>query len=224
MAKSHNQKLKILYLMELFLQKSDVNHVLSIKEMVEYLSERGILAERKSIYDDIEVLKTFGLKILNRRERPAGYYLAERTFTREDCCLLINMVQSSEEITNRKARELTKKIEEIAPKTEGIVAAGNIDTPNRIKLMEESPYAVIDVVRKAMDQDVKITFRQVHLTKSQETIFHRYGSTIVFSPWRIIYEEGHYEIEGMEDGKLGNYQLDKISYLNILDEKREALS
>ena len=67
MAKSSNQKAKILYLMELFMEETDEDHPISRKELEEKLADLGIHAERKSLYNDIETLKNFGMDILYGR-------------------------------------------------------------------------------------------------------------------------------------------------------------
>ena len=56
MPKSANQKLKLLYLMQYLLQKSDEEHPISIQQMVDELSRHDIKAERKTLYDDMEAL------------------------------------------------------------------------------------------------------------------------------------------------------------------------
>lgn len=75
MARSNNQKAKILYLQQMLLETGE-NHTMSMQMILKTLLENGIPAERKSIYDDLEVLRSFGMDIRYRRERPAGYYLA----------------------------------------------------------------------------------------------------------------------------------------------------
>ena len=75
MAKSNNQKAKILYL-EKMLRETGEHHAISMQTMLANLMEHGIRAERKSIYDDVEVLREFGMDIRYTRERPGGYYLA----------------------------------------------------------------------------------------------------------------------------------------------------
>ena len=70
MPKSFQQKLKILYLMRVFSEKTDEAHPMSVKDLISYLESLGIHAERKTIYDDIETLRVFGIDIMNRRERP----------------------------------------------------------------------------------------------------------------------------------------------------------
>jgi len=53
MAKSSNQKLKILYLMKILQEKTDEENTMTVNDMITELEQYGISAERKSIYDDI---------------------------------------------------------------------------------------------------------------------------------------------------------------------------
>ena len=75
MAKSNNQKGKILYLEKILLETGE-NRLISMQEILAELVKYGINAERKSIYDDLEVLRSFGMDIRLRRGRQGGYYLA----------------------------------------------------------------------------------------------------------------------------------------------------
>ena len=72
MPRVFNQKIKILYLMRIFLEQTDEEHPMSVKELIAYLNSLGISAERKTVYDDIETLRNFGMDILNRREHPTS--------------------------------------------------------------------------------------------------------------------------------------------------------
>ena len=74
MAKSTNQKAKILYL-EKILQGTDETHPCTMQEILGRLQEYGISAERKSIYDDMEVLRSFGMDIKFKRGKSTGYYV-----------------------------------------------------------------------------------------------------------------------------------------------------
>lgn len=79
MAKSQNQKLKLIYLARLMQEKTDDEHGLSMSEIISELRLCGVKAERKSIYDDFEALRSIGMDIEkniigNRTE----YYLAGR--------------------------------------------------------------------------------------------------------------------------------------------------
>ena len=54
MAERMNQKLKILYLMKILLEKTDETHSITVQEMITALASYGITAERKSLYSDLE--------------------------------------------------------------------------------------------------------------------------------------------------------------------------
>ena len=98
MAKYNNQKAKILFLQQM-LYESGENHTISMQMILDTLMQKGIRAERKSIYDDMDVLRFFGMDIRYRREKPSGYYLAG--FTGPE----IRIPQSASPITEEERRE-----------------------------------------------------------------------------------------------------------------------
>ena len=115
MARSSFQKLKLLHVKNYLLQNSDEEHPITVNQMIQYLESNGIAAERKSIYDDIEALRTFGMDIEEcKRGRMFGYYVASRTFELPELKLLVDSVQSSKFITHKKTASLIKKIETLA--------------------------------------------------------------------------------------------------------------
>ena len=157
MAKSSNQKAKILYLMELFLEETDEEHPISRKGIEERLEKLGIRAERKSIYNDIETLKNFGLDIEYRKEHPEGYYLAEREFELPELKLLVDAVQSSRFITQKKSDALIRKIEKLTSRYEARKLQRQVVVADRIKAMNESIYYNVDKLHSA-------TVSYTHLT------------------------------------------------------------
>ena len=114
MARSQKQKLKLLYLMRFLLQQSDEAHPVGIAQMVEELASHDIPAERKSLYDDIEALRAFGLDVVQSRGKTVGYYVGTREFELPELKLLVDSVQSSKFITQRKTISLIRKNESLA--------------------------------------------------------------------------------------------------------------
>ena len=112
MSKGSNQKLKMLYLLKILSEKTDESHCLSAQELIGELQKYEVSAERKSIYNDIECLTDFGYDIVNKKAKTGGgYYLASREFELPELKLLVDAVQSSRFITQKKSRELIHKIE-----------------------------------------------------------------------------------------------------------------
>jgi len=104
MAKGANQKLKLLYLMRIFLEKTDETHWITMPEILSALERYGITAERKSIYTDIEGLRQFGLDIIGEQEgKTFRYYIGSRQFELAELKLLVDSIQSAKFITEKKS-------------------------------------------------------------------------------------------------------------------------
>lgn len=110
MAKVFNQKIKILYLMQMLSEQTDESHVISMQDILKQLEEKEIRAERKSIYDDFEVLRKFGMDICFRKSQPSGYYLANRTFKVGDVEYLINLILQGDDKEEELKKQLIEKL------------------------------------------------------------------------------------------------------------------
>lgn len=143
MPKSPNQKLKLLYLMEILLQQTDERHPMTVPEMIAQLAQRGISAERKSIYGDLEALRTFGMDIVQTKTKTTGYYVGSRTFEVPELKLLVDSVQSSKFITHKKTLALIKKIESLASIYDAQLLQRQVYVRGRVKSMNESVYYIM---------------------------------------------------------------------------------
>ena len=76
MAKQPDGKLKILYVKDILEQTQQEGRVITMRELLLKLSERGMPAERKSVSDDLRLLKQYGLPVVCiRRGRRTAYSL-----------------------------------------------------------------------------------------------------------------------------------------------------
>ena len=114
MSRSTNQKLKLLYLQRYLLRQSDERHPVSVADMIEELARHDIQAERKSIYDDLEALRSFGMDIVQQRGKQTRYYVGARDFELPELKLLVDSIQSSKFITEKKTLSLIRKVESLA--------------------------------------------------------------------------------------------------------------
>lgn len=64
MPRAEKQKLKLFYIRDYLLRNSDEEHPVTLKQIIAYLAENDIPAERKSLYSDIEALRTYGMDIV----------------------------------------------------------------------------------------------------------------------------------------------------------------
>ena len=162
MSKTTRQKEKLLVLLEILKKESDENHPLVVPRLIEKLQARGITAERKSIYDDLETLRRQGYDIELRRGQ--GYYLGEREFQLAELKLLVDAVQSSRFITAKKSNELIEKLEQQTSIYGAQALQRQVYVAGRVKSMNESVYYNIDAIHKAIGENRQITFRFAILT------------------------------------------------------------
>lgn len=159
MAKKSNQKIKLLYLMKILLENTDDEHGMTLAEISDALGEYSIDAERKTLYDDIDVLCLFGLDIEKRKGKSVTYHVISREFELPELKLLVDAVQSSRFITHKKSNELIKKIEGFASRYEAQELQRQVFVSNRIKAMNESIYYAVDYIHDAINRDAKIAFQ-----------------------------------------------------------------
>ena len=224
MAKSANQKLKLLYLMELFKRKSDEDHLVTIADMIKYLDSYGVSAERKSLYDDIEALRLYGLDILHVPGPHGGYYLASREFELPELKLLVDSVQSSRFITEKKTLSLIKKVESLASVHEAAQLHRQVYVSGRIKTMNESIYYNVDEIHSGIGQDRKIAFKYFEYTVTKERRFRRGGEEYCVSPFALSWNSENYYMIAYDSAaeKVKHYRVDKMSAIRVTDIPRDG--
>ena len=222
MSKSSNQKLKILHIAEIFKEMTDEEHGLTLAEIIEELKRRGISTERKSLYNDIEALRTFGMEIETKKDKTVRYYLAEREFELPELKLLVDAVQSSKFITRKKSSALIKKIESLASMYEAKQLQRQVFVANRIKTMNESIYYAVDEIHKAISADRQITFQYFDWNFKKEKQLRRDGRIYAVSPWALTWDDENYYMIAFdeESGIIKHYRVDKMQKIKVSASKR----
>ena len=223
MAKASGQKLKLLYLRDYLLKNSDEAHPVTINDMIAYLAERGVSAERKSLYDDIASLQDYGLDIIKIKAKSTGYYVASRDFELPEVKLLIDAVQSSRFITTRKTDALIKKIEGLASSHEGRSLHHQVFIQNRVKSVNESVYYNVDLISEGIDRGVKLSFRYFEYGADKQRRYRRGGDQYVVSPEFLIWDDENYYLVACPDdtGDTRHYRVDKMEGIELLSDRAQ---
>lgn len=212
MAKSENQKLKLLYLKQILEEQTDENHPLSTQRLIELLAHEGITAERKSIYDDIQCLQAFGMDICTVKGRGGGYFLASRDFELPELKLLVDAVQSSRFLTQRKSMELISKLERLAGVHEAGSLRRQVTVSGRVKTMNESIYYNVDRIHDAIAHNVQISFRYFDWGVDRER--HYRPNAYSASPYALCWDDqNYYLIAHSARHGLTHYRVDKMTHI-----------
>lgn len=225
MAKGNNQKLKIVYLMKILLEKTDETHSITMPEIISYLKNYGISAERKSIYSDIENLRLFGMDIIGeQRERTFYYHVGSRQFELAELKLLVDSVQSAKFITAKKSNELIKKIEGFASKYEASQLQRQVYVAERIKTMNESIYYNVDKIHTAIGANSKITFQYFQWDVHKKMVMRKDGALYEVSPWALSWDDENYYLIAFDsnEDKIKHFRVDKMLHIDVKNEQREG--
>ena len=221
--KGENQKLKMLYLWKLFAEQTDDEHGLTMAQIIEKLSAQGVNADRKTLYLDFEELRRFGLDILATQVGRQTYYsLGARDFELPELKLLVDSVQAAKFITDKKSRELIRKLEGLVSVHQARQLHRQVLISGRVKTMNESIYYNIDKLHGAINEDAQIRFQYYQWTVEKEMELRRGGTWYQVSPWALIWDDENYYLVAFDsaDEKIKHYRVDKMLRIRALDERR----
>ena len=225
MAKSSNQKLKLLYLLKMLEEKTDEENTMTINEMIAELDLYGITAERKSIYDDLEALRHYGLDIAIRKSKTTDYFVAGRLFELPELKLLVDAVQCSKFVTHKKSNELIKKIESLASTHQAMSLHRQVYVSNRVKTINESIYYNVDSLHAAIADNKQVTFKYFDYDISKEKVYRKSGNKYSVSPYGLSWDDENYYLVTFSHkyNDFTHYRVDRMSDIELSEVSREAL-
>ncbi len=224
MSKTPNQKTKLLHLARMLLRQTDEEHPLAVAQIIEALAWQDIKAERKSVYDDMEALRLFGLDVQCRKGKSPGWFVGERDFELPEVKLLMDAVQSSRFITQRKSDTLIRKLEGLASVHQAGQLQRQVYVSGRIKVMNESIYYNVDKLHTAIAGQKAITFKYFDYDIARKKVFRQEGKRYMVSPYGLIWSSENYYLVAFDHAhrELRHYRVDKMTEIVVTNLDREG--
>lgn len=225
MAKSEKQKMKLLALLEILKEFTDEEHGISMSEIISQLEQREIHAERKSIYSDITLLNDNGYEIEKSKEKGnVNYCLLNRDFELPELKLLVDAVQASKFISEKKSNELIKKIEALASKYQARALQRQVYVANRVKTNYESVYYNIDDINQAINSNSRISFDYYEWTLEKTMELRENGKKSAISPWALMWDDENYYMVAFdgESETIKHYRVDKMRRITLENIPRDG--
>ncbi len=225
MAKTRDQKKKLLYVYKILMEQTDENHPMNTAQLLKALERYDINAERKSIYTDIDALLEYGCDIINKKSRPSGYYIASREFDEVELKLLVDTVQASKFMTKKQSREIIEKLKSLTNNYEAEkLVHRNVNISEPLKQTNNNSFYAVDCIHEAIhtNQSVKFQYLDWNLKGKLEA---KYGGRIYnISPYSLTFDSDKYYLIGFDNDSqsIRNYRVDKISKIELSGEKREG--
>lgn len=208
--------------MKILLEKTDEDNTMTVPQMIEELSRYGISAERKSIYDDLEYLKLYGIDLCSRKTKTHDYFVASRDFELPELKLLVDSVQSSKFITYKKSMELISKIEKLTSAPNAKKLHRQVYVSNRVKTFNETIYYNVDKIHEAIAANKQITFKYFEMTVDKKKVYRKNGDLYTESPVALSWDDENYYLITYKQ-KYDNYvhyRVDKMEGIEITENDR----
>ena len=219
MPKSDNQKLKILYILDYLQRNSHADHPVRATELIHMLEQQGILCERKTVYSDIAALQDYGVDIVSIPGKNGGYYIASRNFELPELKLLIDAVQSSRFLTEKKSRELIEKLCKECSVHEAKLVRRDVLVSGRVKSMNETIYYNVDAIQEAIGQNRQITFRYFDWNLDRTRKYREKDYTA--SPYGLCQDnENCYLLAYSDRHGITSYRVDRMADIQLSNQTR----
>ena len=221
MAKSDNQKLKIFYILDYLKRNSHQDHPVRANELISMLDRNhNIACDRKTVYSDIAALQEYGVDIVSIPGRNGGYYIASRNFELPELKLLIDAVQSSRYLTEKKSRELIEKLCEECSVYDANLMRRDVLVSGRVKSMNETIYYNVDRIQDAISQNKQISFRYFDWGIDGKRKYR--SKDYKASPYRLCQDnENCYLLGHSPRYGITSYRVDRMSDIQILETDRD---
>lgn len=223
--KGENQKLKMLYLVKILSEETDDLHGLTMPQILEKLADYGVNADRKTVYVDLDELRRFGFDILSGKQGKHYYYhLGSREFELPELKLLVDSVQSAKFITDKKSKELIKKLESLVSKYEGKQLQRQVVISGRVKTMNESIYYNVDQIHEAIGKECQIQFKYFQWNIKKDMQLRKNGSNYQVSPWALMWDDENYYLVAYDEkeDKIKHYRVDKMLKVEVTPVPRKG--
>lgn len=225
MPKGTKQKFKLIYIIKYLLENTDESHKVTMSDIIEYLEKQDVTAERKSIYDDLQTIRDLGIEVIGEKiGKTFYYYVVERDFEIAELKLLVDAIQSSKFITEKKSEELIKKLGSLVSVHEAKQLQRQVYVSGRAKTLNESIFYNIDAIHNAIGTNQKISFQYFQWNIKKEMELRRNGNFYEVSPWALLWEDENYYLVGFDSAnkEIRHYRVDKMLKISCIGSDREG--
>jgi len=215
MSRTHanDGRLRLLYLYQIFQKHTDAEHPLTTNEIRNLMEKKyGIPMHRTTVASDVDLLLAAGIPINVYRSRANKYYLEEGSFEIPELKILIDAVESSKFITEKKSQLLVKKLMSLTSEANASKLRRNLHTSGRARSGNEKGYYIVDAINEAINTGKKISLFYTDWDEIKSTVLRNDGKPYTVSPYTLIWNGDYYYLVGYyhEKERVSTFRTDRI--------------
>ena len=222
MSETTTKKMRILKLLEILQQNTDMEHPIGTNELCSKLAELGIHTDRRTIAKDITVLNEQGYEVMQTKlSKQNAYYIEDRSFSLPELKILIDAVQAASFITEKKSADLISKIAALGGSHQAEILTGNIVHFNTRKHNNEQIYYNVNVLENAIRDKKRASFLYFDLDESLNKVYRKNKAIYTVEPIALVFNNDNYYLmtyDPTADNKIRNYRVDRMDSVQQLDD------
>ena len=221
MAIDNYRKVKLLKLLELLRQHTDEQNPMTTAQICDAMGDMGIPCDRRIVTQDVAVLNEMGYEILSDMVgHEKVYFVEDRSFSLPEIKILMDAVQASSFITEKKTAELIEKLSALAGSHRAEVLTRNMVCFNTRKHSNEKILYIIDTLEEAILSKKKVIFLYFDLDENGQRVYRRNGHHYVTEPIALVFNEDNYYMSCYSSrfDSTSNYRVDRMDSVKIIDE------
>ena len=221
MEEEKNQKIKLLKIMEILRQETDEEHPMTKVELSERLMAMNVACSPRSLIRDIKLLNEQGYEIMERLiGHEKAYYVCDRSFSVPELKIMIDAVQASSFVTDKKTEELIDKLANLGGGHRSKILKSNIVKFNTRKHSNETVYYTVGFLEDAIQQKKQVSFHYFDLDENGQRVYRKNGAAYIIEPVALVFNDDNYYLiaYSAKHENTTNYRVDRIDSVDILDE------
>ena len=210
-----NSKGRILALFRYLQDETDEEHPADKKTIMNALQNKGYSITRNTLDDDIKVLESFGVDIIISKSHENTYFLGERRFQLPELKMLIDAISSAKFIPADSSAEIITKIGSMVSRYQRSHMSPRIFVSDRIKSDNNHLHLVVDVIERAINKRIVISFQYIDYSPEKKKIFKNDGEIYYCSPYCCLWNNDYYYLLGYSEKheKVISYRIDRMIHV-----------
>lgn len=212
-----------LELNDILMKESDEQHILSMPVLQSMLTDRGIEADRRTVYRSIRALQDTGHSIVYVRGKVQGYY-AEHLFSSSEAAILASCLNDSAAVSKTNTDHLLKNISTLLSVHQQSYLSA-IHTRS-IKTGNDQVLAYIDLLIPAIQKFHPVRFRYYDLNLSGHKQYRRRSKPYEMMPYALVLHNARYYciLYAKEHQAFASFRIDKMDQLSVLENTEDPVA
>ena len=215
---------RLLCLKKIFEEETDIEHGITMAEILRHLRAYDIESDRRTIYEDIRLLQDLEKMNIAHGDGERFYKLKSRTFSVAELKLIVDSMASSKVLAPETTRELTEKLATLCSKHEREYLKKRVFLEYRIKSDNKKIPLYIKTLNEGIIKQRWVAFRYFRYDLNKKKDYYFGGKHRRVRPAALLIINDVYYLlayDKRDHRKL--FRVDRMSHVDLHTERYQYL-